>query len=144
MISTFMSASVNATSNLITSPFLLSSFAILFITPGRTVAICGFVLGHINVAIRLPPNAGRVMSNALVPSVQPIDSSLAISSSVLAILKPVQSATSPVLTRLANLGATSRPIEDAPKSIISGSYSFTTCANAFVYGSVTYSFKYGC
>ncbi len=57
------------------------------------------------------------MSNALVPSVQPIDSSLAISSSVLAILKPVQSATRPVFTRLANLGATSRPIEEAPKSL---------------------------
>ena len=80
----------------------------------------------------LPPNAGRVISRALSGVALPIAASLSSSSCVLAILRPVVSATRPVFTRDATRGATSRPMEEAPNSMISGSNALITSQTAFV------------
>lgn len=74
-------------------------------TPGRTVAIWGRWAGQTMVAMRLPPNAGRVCWSSPVSG--SADSA-------------VQSAVSPVRSRTATAGASSRPNAVAPYRIASG------------------------
>ena len=88
-----------------TPPLRLKSGAALGITPGRTVDICGRCSGHLMVAIRLPPKAGRVISNSWVSSLM---------------VSLVQSAVRPVPRRAAMRGARSRPMVVAPNIMIEG------------------------
>jgi len=64
---TLISAAVRLTLTLIASPLSDSSFSLFFITPGLTVDIVGLVLGVMIVAMRLPPNAGRVCFKRALP-----------------------------------------------------------------------------
>ena len=65
MISTYLLSGVNPGLYSTTVAFTPSTFGSFCITPGRTVAICGRKSGQAMVAMVLPPNAGRVISNWL-------------------------------------------------------------------------------
>ena len=97
-----------------TLPVRFSSFAKRFITPGRTVAICGRCSVHIMVAMRLPPNAGRVIKRSPASEISNF----------------VQSAVRPVTIRAERRGPRSRPIVVAPMSTTSGLYFAIRCAIA--------------
>ena len=94
----------NGTSTLVTTPFRLASGCIRFITPGRTVAICGRCSVQIMVAIRFPPKAGRVICRSPVSPTSSL----------------VQSAVSPVTLRAESRGPRSRPMVVAPISTTLG------------------------
>ena len=130
-ISTWISSAVRAgvTFSTTTLAAPASSNGWVCITPGRTVDICGRKRGQMMVAIRWPPNAGRVifrlvfssnlvLSTSMVEVVRRKSLYLATSTS-----KWVQSAVRPVCRRAAQRGPRSRPRLVAPISIISGFFS---------------------
>ena len=88
-------------------------------TRGRTVAICGRCFLHRMVAIRFPPKVGRVAARTF------FSGSMASS---------VQSAVSPVLTRVAIVLARSRPRVVAPTRKISGRASSPRSPLPMLYG----------
>ena len=110
----------NGTSTLVTTPFRLVSGCRRFLTPGRTVAICGRCSVQIMVAIRLPPKAGRVICRSPVSPTSSL----------------VQSAVSPVTLRAESRGPRSRPMVVAPISTTLGLNCLIMWVMACAYGSV--------
>ena len=85
-------------------PFRFSSRWPMRITPGRTVDICGRCSLQMMVAIKLPPNAGRVINRSRSSEIS----------------NPVQSAVNPVSTRADKRGPRSRPMVVAPINTMLG------------------------
>ena len=121
LMSILMSAAVIAGFTLMISPVAPACLSCFCMTPGLTVDICGLVFGQMMVAIRLPPNAGRV---CLMPVDGSFGSNVEVSSVVFAFANSmyletftsrcVQSAVRPVLHLAAIRGAKSRPMCVAP------------------------------
>ena len=115
-----------------TSAFAWSNSA-FFITPGRTVDMQGRNRGQMMVAIRWPPNAGRVIFKLVSSILNFTESTSMVEDSrrnwtylFMSMSRWVQSAVRPVWSLAATRGPKSRPILEAPISSTSGFFSITT------------------
>ena len=97
-----------------TTPCREESLGLIRITPGRTVDICGRCSLQMMVAIRLPPNAGRVISKSRSSEIS----------------RAVQSAVRPVERRADSRGPKSRPMVVAPISTMAGRRCRMNCVMA--------------